>query len=182
MLRHVQIRLSSALLYISMSSAAAATLSFSSQPSGANIFVVSTSGSTATLNEFVTSGPASPTQSLQIPGCNLATSSNQCYGSSSANGLFAFFPCGTTASASRLIVRISSSNVVDTTTNYSGTSNALPRGVGSLDGNTIYAADNSGIYTGSFGSKLQGPLATYNYFGTVVGTFASKACTNVLPA
>ena len=112
-------------------------------PPSSHILVVG-SGNPATLYDFSQAG--SVVQSSTIPGCTLGTAGNAAYGSSSADGGFAMISCGTTSSPNddRLIVRIDPNGVIDTSTMIQSYRDAyLPRGVASMDGQSIYAADGA---------------------------------------
>ena len=118
-------------------------VAFAAPPYWGNILAVRTSGATASVDEFLPSTPnqASYQQTLPVPGCQLAVGASQAYGSNTANGLYALFPCGLTGSVYRYVARISVAGVVDTSTYYT-TSNVvyLPRSASSPDGQNIYIA------------------------------------------
>ena len=158
----------------------AASLNFATTPSGNNVLVVRSTGSTtANLDEYLptTTTQAAAQQSLAVTGCNIATSLDQVYASATGNHYYAVFPCGLSSTTSRVIARVSSTGVVDVTTAYSSsTATYLPRGAASLDGVQIYSSDGHGISTGTLGSTFPAAITTADYYyGSAVGVF-SGAC------
>ena len=158
-----------------------ATVTFPVVPSATNVLAVRASGAstTAVVDEYqaTTANQAGPLQSVPVPGCVISNALNSVYGSNALNGQFAFFPCGTSASVTHMLVRIDSGGVVDTTTSYNTAgSSYLPRGAASPDGIAVWATDGYGVYAGSYGSTSFTLLSAQDwYFGSTVASFGGVA-------
>ena len=115
--------------------ASAATVSLLTAPATGNILIISTNGtganSSTLLGEFSAVGFGPAVQSVSLTGCVLATSDFASYATLTADGAYALVPCGVISSATRVVVRISSAGVADSSTTYTtgGTYYYSPAGV-----------------------------------------------------
>ena len=142
--------------------AALSPVSFSSVPTGGNIYVVRSAGSTTagavvSVDEYVstTASQSAAVQSVAITGCYLPTGANQAYGSNSADAQFALFTCNTAATptTARLVARLNATQTVDLSTGW--TTNAAAnaaRGVSSADGKLIVVSDPVAVHAVTFGT------------------------------
>ena len=119
------------------------SVAFHSAINPSNILVVRSTGTYAWVDEYLpaTLNQASYVQTIGIPSCLMPQGSGAGYGANSQNGLYALWPCGSTASTNRVIARVGPNGVIDTTTNYQTSSvNYIARSVASPDGLLIYIA------------------------------------------
>ena len=86
-------------------------------PASANILVASTTGGAITISEYLTTvaRQTAAVQSVVVAPCLLNLSPDQGFATSSADGAYALFPCGTSSNAARVIARVAPNGYVDTT-------------------------------------------------------------------
>jgi len=135
-------------------------------------------GTPAQVDEYA-GGSAAALQSVSIrtatlPGCFVNPTPNQAYGGSSADGQYALFTCGLSSNTARPIMRIDGGGALDfLTTSYNAqVTQALPRGITSMDGVTLYEADAWCITKSAYGSSTQTNLNCVDYYyGNVAYSF-----------
>ena len=161
-----------------MQTTAAQTLAFGAALTSTSLLVGrAVTGSTTvpvTLDEVPPTVGAAALQSVTLTPCVVTAGDFEFYGSSSADGRYALFPCGSTANTARLVVRAGAAGDLDASTTYTtqaGRNTFLPRGVASPDGTYIYAGDNYAIFRGPFGGVLTTLTTTNRYFGQAVANF-----------
>ena len=88
---------------------------------------------------------------------------------------------GSLTGSIRTIPRIDPTGFIDTTTTYSTTASAIPRGVATLDGINMYAGDGACIWGITYGSNAGTCLnGNYWYYGQQVNAWRRLWCVCVV--
>ena len=114
-------------------------------------------------------GPAVVAQTAVLPAtCTLTTAAAHAYGSNSADGGMAVFPCGSQGTCARRIARVYPNGTVDLSTGWTTTTcTYLPRGAAAAGSTTWYAADARATWaSGSTFAPFE--LTSANYYGPQV--------------